>query len=254
MQASLTETQTHLREQMTALGDLQLRFEKLNRRYHKLRHEKVDLLATTATTEQKLESLAQKLSLSEESSKNYRAETQSVRELLKNSPTPETATLESAKAEARTLAEGKASLERKLASLSNTLDFTRQQYQLASTSAAEASTTIATLEDENASLRTKASGEAVRLRELNMVNGLAQEVEQNERLMAEIEDLKELLRKKDKGRGVTTRTGSVAPRSPRMGGSPARSRQGSRAPGSRQGSPVRSLLGGRKWRGLVGGE
>ena len=239
---------------MTALGDLQLRFEKLNRRYHKLRREKVDLVTIAATTEQKLESLAQKLSLSEESSKNYQAETQSVRELLQNSPIPEVAALETAKAEARTLAESNASLERKIASLSNTLDFTRQQYQLASSAAAEASTTIAALEAENATLRTKASGEAVRLRELNIANGLAQEVEQNERLMAEIEDVKELLRKKDKGRGVTTRTGSVAPRSPRMGGSPARSRQGSRAPGSRQGSPVRSLLGGRKWRGLAGGE
>ena len=129
-------------------------------------------------------------------------------------------------------------------------EFTRKEYQGASTAAAENASRMAELERENQGLRKKAAGEAAKLRQINDSQEREMYLQQVSRMKVELDELQDLLRRKERGRGMTTRTGSVAPKSPRPG-SPVGSRAGSRAAPSRPGSPTRSFLGVRKGRGLL---
>lgn len=216
-----------------------------------VRHECDNLVATITVTEKKRENLLNQYAKLTEEHNALHEELEIAKRSLRASTVPQVAELETLKMNVRTLANEKALLERKNKSLLQDFEFTRQQYQVASSAAVEARNRSEELEAENAVLSKKASGEAVRLREATINNALETQVGENERLAAENADLQELLRKKERGKGVTTRTGSVAPKSPRLGNSPAGSRAGSRAPRSRPGSPVRSFLGVRKGRGPI---
>ena len=243
--------QAQLQEHMSALHGVQTRYEDRNTEFHILRHERDDLVATAAIADRKRDALNAEIAKLKLERNALNEELKTTREALLSSSIPEISELERLRTETASLAHGKSSLERQVQSLEETFEFTRQQYQQASTAAAEAVSRASELEALNTILRRQASGDASRLRQLNITNAIAAEQQENERLKAENDDLKELLRKKERGRGVTTRTGSVAPKSPRLGASPGRSRAGSRAPGSRPVSPVRSFLGVRKGRGPV---
>ncbi|MCJ1398950.1 hypothetical protein MMC11_002151 [Xylographa trunciseda] len=249
LQATIEGHQRHIQERMESLSELQQRYEERDAEYHTLRHEKEDFIAASVIADRKRETLLAEMAKLKEERKMLEEEVKKVRESLGSSTIPQVAEVEALRSQVRSLAQDKAMLERKTQSMAADFEFTRQQYQLASSSAAEFATQVAALEAENATLRQKASGEAVKLRQATLDDALEQQMRENEKLAGENGDLRDLLRKKERGKGVTTRTGSVAPKSPRLGNSPARSRAGSRAPGSRAASPVRSFLGVRKGRG-----
>ncbi|MCJ1475834.1 hypothetical protein MMC13_004498 [Lambiella insularis] len=251
LEAAARRQQQQLEEHMEALSGLQQRFEEKTEEYHMVRHENDDLVAAVTVSEKKRENLLNDYAKLKEEQNVLQDDLRRATESLRSSTVPGVAELEALKMEVKSLADEKVVLERKHKSLLQDFEFTRQHYQIASSAAAEANNRIQELEAENAALGKKASGEAMRLREATIHNALKAEIGENEKLAAENADLRELLRKKERGKGVTTRTGSVAPKSPRLGNSPARSRAGSRAPGSRPGSPVRSFLGVRKGRGPV---
>ena len=255
---SFTKKELLLQDHSSALDDLQTRFEKRNTAYHLLRHENNKIMEDAAlaveAADRKQETLTNKITSMKELQQKLEAELKETRGKLAGSSVPEIAEMEKLRSENRELAQAKAALERKVQSITEDFNFTREQYQLASTAAAEASPRIADLEREVASLRIKASGETAKLRQTNERHEIEQHRASVEKASAEIEDLKEQLRRKERGRGMATRTGSTAPRSPRLGAaqSPARSRANSKAPGSRPGSPIRSsFLGPRKARGLM---
>ncbi|MCJ1380751.1 hypothetical protein MMC17_003860 [Xylographa soralifera] len=249
LQATVESHKQQIQERMESLSELQRRYEERDAEYHALRHEKEDFIAAGVAAERKREALIAETSKLKEERKLLDEEIKRIREALGSSTIPQVAELESLRSQVRSLNQDKAMLERKTKSMAADFEFTRQQYQLASSSAVESATRVTELEAENAVLRQKASGEAMRLRQATLDHALESQSRENEKLAVENADLRELLRKKERGKGVTTRTGSVAPKSPRLGNSPARSRAGSRAPGSRPGSPVRSFLGVRKGRG-----
>ena len=249
LQATIESHRQQIQERMESLGELQRRYEARDAEYHALRHEKEEMIATGITAERKRDALIVEISRLKEERKVLDEELKGVRESLGSSAIPQVAELESLRSQMNTLNLDKAMLERKTKSMAADFEFTRQQYQLASSAAAGSAMRVTELEAENAVLRQKASGEALKLRQATLDHALESQTQENEKLAAENADLRDLLRKKERGKGVTTRTGSVAPRSPRLGNSPARSRAGSRAPGSRPVSPVRSFLGVRKGRG-----
>ncbi|MCJ1434337.1 hypothetical protein MMC27_003704 [Xylographa pallens] len=249
LQATIESHEQQIQERMESLSELQRRYEERDAEYHALRHEKEDIIAAGITAERKREALIVEISKVKEERKVLDEELKGLRESLGSSTIPQVAELETLRSQMRSLNQDKAMLERKTKSMAADFEFTRQQYQLASSSAAGSAMRVTELEAENAVLRQKASGEAMKLRQATLDHALESQSQENEKLAAENADLRELLRKKERGKGVTTRTGSVAPKSPRLGNSPARSRAGSRAPGSRPGSPVRSFLGVRKGRG-----
>ena len=251
LQATTKAHEQQIQERMDSLSELQQRYEERNAEYHALRHEKEDFIVAVTTTERKHEALVSEIAKLKEERKIVDEELRAARDSLRSSTIPPVAELESLRLQVRSLTQDKALLERKTKSVAADFEFTRQQYQVASMSAAEHASRVTALEAENAILRHKASGEAMKLRQVTLDNALDRQTRENEKLVMENADLRDLLRKKERGKGVTTRTGSVAPKSPRLGNSPARSRAGSRAPGSRAGSPVRSFLGVRKGRGPI---
>ncbi|MCJ1245688.1 hypothetical protein MMC30_002892 [Trapelia coarctata] len=251
LQTTLHSTQQQLQEYFNALSGLQDRYEERNNQYHALRHEKDDLLAAAASSDRKREALIAENTKLKNERKALDEQLNQARAALQTSTNPQIAHLEGISAANRALTQERDSLEKRLASMTRDFDFTRQQYQLASSAAAEAASRVSDLESENEILRKKASGEMVKAKQMTVQMALALQQADMEKAEAENAEMKELLRKKERGRGVVTRTGSVAPKSPRLGGSPGRSRQGSKAPGSRGVSPVRGFLGVRKGRGPV---
>ena len=243
-----------LRAQMHALDDLQTRFEKRNRSYHRLKHEQKDLLEKADKSNARIASLEEAISKMKEEKKEIENELKEARDRLATSTEPGTVELENLREEVRTLKTSNENLENRLASLTTTFDYTRIQYQDASTIAADAVSKVSSLEEEVSSLRAIASGEISKANQLSSENAVATYVAALERANAQVEELKDQLKKreqKDRGRGMTTRQGSVAPRSPRVV-EEGRSRQGSRAPGSRNVSPSRGVgMGRRGARGLV---
>lgn len=252
LQTTLRGTEQQLQDHVAALSALQDRYEERNTQYHTLRHEKNDLLAAVASSDGRRDALIAENSKLRDGHKLADEALTEARNALLSSTDPQITHLESLSATNRALLSENEALEKRLASMTGDFDFTRQQYQLASSAAAEATSRLSELESLNEALAKKASGEIAKAKAMTVEMALAQQNAELERLECENREMKELLRRKERGRGVVTRTGSVAPKSPRMGGSsPGRSRQGSRAPGSRGVSPVRGFLGVRKGRGPV---
>lgn len=135
---------------------------------------------------------------------------------LQSSTVPGVAELEQARQEARQAAAAKEQLEQRLAALQQDFEFTRAQYQTASTAAAESATEVLNLRDQVEVLKRRASDEAAKLRELNnagQVEGLMQTIKELKLTLAERE---EQLRRKDEQTSGRLRTRAPARRASRM--------------------------------------
>jgi hypothetical protein len=126
-------------------------------------------------------------------------------------------------------------------------EFTRAQYQAASTAAAESSAEVASLKEQVAILRGQASGEAVKLRAQTAASGEQMHLQRIRELELTLADREEQWHRKDeelrmqaRGRGVTTRAGSV-PKSPSLRASQPLSRATS--PNVAVGSTSAAMLG-----------
>ena len=224
---------SRLGEHADALGELQRRYEKRNEAYHILRHEMAESVAASAVLERKREAQAVEIRRLQEDRRGFEVELQECRLQLLTSVVPQTADLERARMEARNAIHEAKMLNQRISSLHTDFEFVRGQYQAASTAAASSATRIQELEAMNVILTQKASGEAVRLREVNNDNASTMHLARIRELEAIVEDREELLRKKEREkreRGVQTRSGSV------------QRERGSRA-GSRAASPMPGLLG-----------
>jgi len=235
LQNTITNTQQRLQEHIDALSTLQFRYESRTTDLHKLRAERDAAAVATTQAQRRCETQGADIARLKEQQQALEGELKDVRIAFESSTVPEVATLEKAKAEARQLAADKAQLEKRSLSLTKDFEFTRQQYQHASTAAAENASALTDLQSEVSALKQQASGEAARLRKLNISNESQVHLERAKQLEATLEEREELLRKKDeelremkRGRGLATRASS-APRSPRLG--------------SRASSPVPGLLG-----------
>ena len=222
LENTLNTTKQHLQEHTEALSALQSRFESRTRKFHALRHEKDDLIAAAATSERKREAQANEVASLQEERKRLETELHEAREALRNSTIPEIAQFEQAKTEAQIVAQAKALLERKVASMTQDFEFTRQQYQVASSAAADSTSRVAELETEVALLRQKASGETARLKEVSNKKEMATHLARIAELESMLEEREELLKRREearRGRGMQTRANSAQPRSPRLGNS-----------------------------------
>ncbi|KAI9880921.1 MAG: hypothetical protein M1830_009989 [Pleopsidium flavum] len=235
LQNTIIAAQQRLQEHIDALSALQFRYESRTTDLHKLRAERDAAAVATAQAQRRCETQSAGIANLKEQQTTLVTELREAQIALESSAIPEIATLEKTKAEARQLAVDKAQLEKRLASLTKDFEFTRQQYQHASTAAAENASALTDLQSEVSALKQQASGEAVRLRQLNISNESQVHLGRAKQLEATLEEREELLRKKEeelremkRGRGLATRASS-APRSPRLG--------------SRASSPVPGFLG-----------
>ena len=115
---------------------------------------------------------------------------------LQASTIPEAAALERARAESRAALAAQQKAEKRLESMKKDFEFTRQQYQTASTAAAESASEIMLLKEENEKLKKQASGEVVKLRELNSRNANTADADRINLLEAMLEDREAIIVRK----------------------------------------------------------
>jgi chromosome segregation ATPase len=230
----LASKERQLDEIKLSLGDLQTRYESRMKLSHKLRREYQTLQAEKDGIEKRREKVSVDNAALKEQCAQLRAELYESREALKAGGGP-VAEMELAKEEARRLREKNDSLERSYANMRKDFEFTRSQYQEASTAAAESANHVRELEAQSTDLKREASGEKRRLKELNYKADLEQHLARVLELELTLKNRDTMLQRKEeelkalkKARGVATRGSSVQPGSPRLTGS----RGGSPAPGS----------------------
>ena len=237
---------------MAALNSLQDRYEELSFTSNEKSHTITRLEADADELADKYSELlnAYNESKAKQTSKQDDTEEPKPTEPVDEIPSSEPSELDKLRTDNKTLTELTTSLERRLQSAKDEREYAHKVYQEASSRAIEATDQVSDLESEVARLRPLAEGERTRERAINNDAEIAQYKAALEKVNAELEEVKEQMRRKERGRGMATRAGSNAPRSPRPGGSPtgARSRANSRAPASRPGSPISrsSYLGSRR--------
>ncbi|KAI1975430.1 hypothetical protein LOZ04_001248 [Ophidiomyces ophidiicola] len=234
LRAALVEAQGRVEVIEASSAKLQFRYESKHELYLRTRRELDTAVESTKKLNVQIEKQKMEiLKLNEEKSALYK-DLEDARNALKSGGGL-MADLETAREEIRALSKEKASLERISQQDRSQSEFTRQQYQNASTAAAQSSLEARQLKDQIEELKRKSSDEASKLKELRLHNNEKKHldrVSELEKLLSLREKLlatkEEELREMRKNR-PTTRSTSTQPRSPKFSSS---SRPESPAPGS----------------------
>ncbi|KAJ5853466.1 hypothetical protein N7534_006009 [Penicillium rubens] len=224
LQAELARANSRFEEIEKALGILQHRYESRMNELHAIRQERDRLSENKPSPEQRIEKQKETISSLKEERAELKRELDEARLALKDgggSP----AELETAREEIRRLAKENSNLERKAEFEKNQSEYMREQYQTASTAAAQSGTESRHLAAENERLKRKAESNAVRLSELHMKDESVRHIARIEELELILATRDEFLRRKeDELREIrknrpSTRSTSTQPRSPKWAGS-----------------------------------
>ncbi|KAI9822578.1 MAG: hypothetical protein M1827_000297 [Pycnora praestabilis] len=218
---ALVEAEQRLQEHVEALSQLQFRYEDRNREVEILCKERDSAIAAVAQVERRGEMQAMDIVKLKENYLRLETELREVRSQLESLSIPEISQFERLRADLKQTLADKERLEHRIESLTTDFEFTRLQYQQASSHAVENANEATSLREENKALTKKASGEAVRLRQLNQADEMKVHLARIEELELGMAERDDLLRKKEeelkvqtRGRGLATRASSV-PRSPK---------------------------------------
>ncbi|PWY79635.1 hypothetical protein BO70DRAFT_51891 [Aspergillus heteromorphus CBS 117.55] len=220
LQKALAEAQARLQERDSVLEKLQHRYETRTKDSHQLQRERERLAEAKATSDQKLEKQKEDIAKLKDERTQLRHELEQARESLKAGG-GSSAELESAREEIRRLNEENASFKRKAEYEARQAEYTREQYQTASTVAAQSGNEARQLREENENLTRKVAGDASRLRELNMKNDEARHLSRVVELESLLRSREDLLRRKEeevrelRKNRPSTRSTSTQPRSPK---------------------------------------
>ncbi|KAL9103844.1 MAG: hypothetical protein Q9163_001164 [Psora crenata] len=219
-------------------GIRQHEYEKLRKEHGDLQisfTENADLLAERTV---KIDKLKGQLASMHDAYGKLQKEALDFQARVQQGSNPEMAAAASELVRLRTLEEENAGLHKRMASLSKDFEFTRQQYQQASTAAAEASTQLQSVQPELESLRRKCAVQMTEFRRIRdedvnreirkEVQRLKETVKQRDAFIFKLEGEKNAELKRERG-GMQTRGSSVQPKSPHGG--------------SRGVSPAAGLLG-----------
>lgn len=235
-----TTQESHLSDLEASLSELQTRYETKVRSHAHLHIEKTDLLAALEKANKKIDIQSAEITLLKDTRTILETDLEQARRDLLNSSNPDLARLATSEATARAAEKEVSNHATKISSLNSDLEFTRQAYQRASTSAAELAAQVQTLTSQLDIAEQKAKGEAARLVLVNKDTAVKEAKQQVRQLKIALEERDKLCRRKEeeietlKGRrgrgGVVTRGGSVQP-GVGQGKSPRGSRVGSPMPG-----------------------
>ncbi|PLN80120.1 class II histone deacetylase complex subunits 2 and 3-domain-containing protein [Aspergillus taichungensis] len=221
LRKALTQAQSGLQEKEKALETLQHRYESRTQEFHRTRQERDRLNETKSSSEQRVERQKEELMKLKDERTQLRHELEKAREELKSGG-GSIAELEAAREEIRRLGKENANLERKADYEAKQAEYTREQYQNASTTAAQSVNEVRQLRQENEALKRKVDGNAVQLRELNLQNDEARHLARVHEVEAMLRFREDLLRRKeDELREIrknrpSTRSTSTQPRSPKI--------------------------------------
>ncbi|KAK2814151.1 hypothetical protein FQN50_000555 [Emmonsiellopsis sp. PD_5] len=236
LQTALTSTQARLQQTESNFSRLQHRYETRHNEYHKMRTELDQALETSKKSADRLERQKAEIAKLKDEKSALAKDLEEARNTIKEGG-GDAAALESALEEARKLNKENASLQRSVTQERSQSEYTRQQYQNASTAAATAAMELRQREEELEEMKSKASKDAEKLKLLRMKNDeqvhLARIAElettlagRDEMLNRKEEELRELKKNRP-----STRATSLQPRSPKVGASRPASRPASPGPG-----------------------
>ncbi|KAJ5958149.1 Histone deacetylase complex subunit 2/3 [Penicillium vulpinum] len=224
LQAELDQANSRFQEMEKALGVLQHRYESRTKELHATRQERDRVTENKSSLEQRLEKQKETISSLKEERTELKRELDEARKAIKDGG-GNSAELETAREEIRRLTKENSNLERKAEFEKNQSEYTREQYQTASTAAAQSGTETRRLATENEKLKRKAESNVVQLRELHMKDESARHLARIEELESTLATRDEFLRRKeDELREIrknrpSTRSTSTQPRSPKWAGS-----------------------------------
>ncbi len=152
---------------------------------------------------------------------------------LAHSIIPEVRELEEMRRRLEAAEEEKQKAEKRYQSVTQDFEFTKEQYQQASSTAASFGREVEDLRKQNMELQMKADGNRVKIQQIHEASAQEQLVDRIEELKAEVEDLKhQLLTKAEelRKRGDRALRGASAPRSPIAGPGQLGGRSGNQTP------------------------
>lgn len=190
LQSSLADVQTIYEQTEFALSKLQHRYESRTDELHKTRRERDQAVEANTRSEQLLQRQRDEISKLKEERTALNADLKDAREVVKSGGGT-AGELESAREEIRTLKSSNASLEKTAHYEKSQSEYTRQQYQNASTAAAQSGMEVRQLREENEQLKRKVASEAHKLKELKLKND-------GEKHLAKIEELNLALASREK--------------------------------------------------------
>jgi hypothetical protein len=238
----LAQSEKKLQEWQSDHAGLLRRYEKQRDHNRTLHKENKRLLSGTESMKTQAEKVRETNVKVREENISLKKQLESARDDLK-AEGGDIAALEEARSEARMATQKTSALEKSLENTKRDFEFTRQQYQQASNSAADLGNQNTELEAQIETLKAKASGEQRRLKEMNAAERSNRDREEFEKLSQESRAMLIMMRKLDeenktlkKTRGVQTRGSSAQPPgSPGVGAAfGRRSRQNSPAVGGRE--------------------
>lgn len=224
LQAELAQANSRFQKMEKSLGILQHRYETRTKELHATRQERDRVTESKPSLEQRVEKQKETISSLKEERTELKRELDEARQALKNGG-GSFAELETAREEIRRLVKENSNLERKAEFEKNQSEYMREQYQTASTAAAQSGTESRLLAAENEKLKRKAESNAVQLRELHMKDDSVRHLARIEELELTLATRDEFLRRKeDELREIrknrpSTRSTSTQPRSPKWAGS-----------------------------------
>jgi chromosome segregation ATPase len=224
LQAELARANSRCQEMEKALGILQHRYESRTKELHATRQERDRVTENKPSLEQRVEKQKETISSLKEERTELKRELDEARRALKDGG-GSSAELEIAREEIRRLTKENQNLERKAEFEKNQAEYTREQYQTASTAAAQSGTESRRLATDNEKLKRKAESNAVQLRQLHMKDESARHLARIEELELILATRDEFLRRKEeelreiRKNRPSTRSTSTQPRSPKWAGS-----------------------------------
>ena len=182
--------------------------EDLVREYRKLRVELDGAKRTAEQLEHRRDEERQELSRLRETQGQLERDLEEARTALRSSTVPEIAELEEARTTARRESAERVRLEKRLESTMRDFEFTRTQYQSASTAAAESTVELTTMSAKFEVLERRANGEALELRQLNFAAQAERYNRELATLKRMLEDREAVLRRKEDASATVGRTRS----------------------------------------------
>ncbi|KAL2366358.1 hypothetical protein RJZ56_000617 [Blastomyces dermatitidis] len=241
LQTALEKVQTNLQTTEKSFSQLQHRYESRLNNYHKLRKELEQALEVSKTSSERLERQKIEIAKLKDEKATLVKDLDEARTIIKEGGGTD-AELEKAREEIRRLTKENTSLQRTVQQERSQTEYTRQQYQNASTAAAQSAMELRQLEEELGELKAKAAGDLTKLKKLRLQSDEQTHLTRIKELEVTLAQRDEMLNRKEeelrelKKNRPSTRATSLQPRSPKWGA-------------SRPASPGANNVGGGNMRG-----
>ncbi|OJD14958.1 hypothetical protein AJ78_04741 [Emergomyces pasteurianus Ep9510] len=224
LQTALANVQANLQTTERSFSMLQHRYETRLNNYHKLRQELEQALEASQKSSERLERQKNEISKLKDEKATLAKELDDARTIIKEGGGTD-AELEKAREEIRRLTKENASLQRTVQQERSQTEYTRQQYQNASTAAAQTAMELQQLEEELGEMKAKADSDLTKLKKLRLQNDEQTHLARIKELELTLAQRDEMLNRKEeelrelKKNRVSTRATSLQPRSPKWGAS-----------------------------------